>query len=154
MLSTYIPEYADLWFRQAMLADEETMAYNHAWGGTIPWPEERWGDWYAHWVEWPRGKRYYRYVRDEEGRFVGEIAYHFDEEIPGYTANVIIFAPYRHRGCGGEALDLLCAAAKENGVTRLYDDIAADNPAAALFLAHGFREECRTAEKIYLVKEL
>ena len=55
MLSTYIPEYGDLWFRRDMLADEETMAYNHAWGGTIPFPEERWGDWYARWVERPEG---------------------------------------------------------------------------------------------------
>ena len=154
MLSTYRPEYADLWFRRDMLADEETMAYNHAWGGTIPFPEERWADWYARWVERPEGKRFYRYVREEGGGFVGEIAWHFDGELQGYTANVIIFAPYRHRGHGGEALDLLCAEAKKNGITRLYDDIAADNPAAALFLAHGFTEERRTAETIYLVKEL
>ena len=154
MLSTYTPQYADLRFRQTMLADEETMAYNHAWGGTIPFPEERWGEWYAHWVKHPEGKRMYRYVRNEEGTFVGEIAYHYDDELPGFTANVIIYAPYRRRGYGGHALDLLCAAAKEGGVTRLYDDIAADNPAIKLFLTHGFAEERRTAEKIYLVKQL
>ena len=154
MLSIYMPEYRDLWFRQAMLEDEETMAYNRAWGGTIPFPEERWGDWYAHWVQRPEGKRYYRYVRNEAGDFVGEIAYHFDDALPGYTANVIIHAGYRRRGYGGEALDLLCAEAKKNGVPLLWDDIAADNPAVALFLAHGFTEERRTAEKIYLVKRL
>ena len=43
MLTLYEPRYEDLWFRQMMLADEETMAYNRAWGGTIPWPEEKWG---------------------------------------------------------------------------------------------------------------
>ena len=52
------------------------------------------------------------------------------------------------------ALDLLCTAAKENGITVLYDDIAIDNPAVKLFLKHGFKEESRTDEKIILKKEL
>lgn len=40
----YIPKPEDLWFRQMFMADEETMAYNHHWGGTIPFPEEDWAD--------------------------------------------------------------------------------------------------------------
>lgn len=32
----------DLWFRQMFMADEETMSYNHNWGGAIPFPEEEW----------------------------------------------------------------------------------------------------------------
>ena len=54
----------------------------------------------------------------------------------------------------GQALELLCAEARSNGITVLYDDIAIDNPAAALFLRHGFTEEARTAEKILLKKAL
>ena len=30
MLTLYKPKYEDLWFRQMMLADEDTMSYNHA----------------------------------------------------------------------------------------------------------------------------
>ena len=56
MLTLYKPEYEDLWFRQMMLADEDTMSYNHAWGGTIDFPEERWRKWYERWVEQPDGK--------------------------------------------------------------------------------------------------
>ena len=41
-LSACTPKFEDLWFRQTMMADPETMAYNHAWGGTIPFPEEHW----------------------------------------------------------------------------------------------------------------
>ena len=67
---------------------------------------------------------------------------------------MIIHARYRGKGFGGQALDALCAAAKENGATELYDDIAADNPAVGLFLRHGFRECGRTEGKIILVKEL
>ena len=154
VLSLYTPEYRDLWFRQAMLSDEETMAYNHAWGGTIPFPEERWRAWYEHWLVHPLGKRYYRYVQDGRGTFVGEIAYHIDEESGCCLADVIIHARYRGRGFGSRALELLCERAGENGVALLYDDIAADNPALGMFLARGFREERRTEDKIYLVKRL
>ena len=49
---------------------------------------------------------------------------------------------------------LLCSIAKNNGISVLYDDIAIDNPAIALFLKHGFVEEYRTEETIILKKEL
>ena len=100
------------------------------------------------------GKRYYRYLKDDVGQYVGEIAYHYDAEIKHEIANVIIYSPYRRKGYGGEALDLLCSAAKDHGVAVLYDDIAIDNPAIKLFLSHGFTEESRTEEKIYLRKML
>ena len=85
---------------------------------------------------------------------MGEAAYHLDEEQRIRLADVIIYAPHRGRGYGGQALDLLCAAAKENGADALYDDIAADNPAISLFLKHGFTEEYRTDTIIMLRREL
>lgn len=150
MLTLYEPKYEDLWFRQMMLADEDTMSYNHAWGGTIPFGEDKWRGWYDCWIADPDGKRYYRYLKNEDGQFVGEIAYHYDAEMQQEIANVMIYAKYRRRGYGGEALDLLCSAAKSNGVSVLYDDIAIDNPAVSLFLKHGFVEESRTEEIILL----
>ena len=153
-LSLYKPEYKDLKFRQQMLSDEETMQYNHAWGGTISFPEERWQDWYDRWIVHTEGDRYYRYLKNEDGEFVGEIAYHFDCDLNGYIADVIVHAKYRNRGYGGQALEMLCDVARENGVSVLYDDIAIDNPAIGLFLKHGFSEEYRTKEKIVLKKEL
>lgn len=154
MLTLYEPKYEDLWFRQMMLADEDTMSYNHAWGGTIPFGEDKWRGWYDCWIADPDGKRYYRYLKNEDGQFVGEIAYHYDAEMQQEIANVMIYAKYRKRGYGGEALDLLCSAAKSNGVSVLYDDIAIDNPAVSLFLKHGFVEESRTEEIILLKKGL
>ena len=154
MIRIFKPELNDLWFRQAMLADEETMAYNRAWGGTIPFQEDRWAEWYDYWVVNDEGKRFYRYVRDESGRFVGEIAYHYDEELEGFMADVIIHAKYRGRGFGGEALELLCRAAGENGVSALYDDIAADNPAIGMFLHRGFNVDRHREKTILLKKEL
>ena len=50
------PRLEDLWFRQQMMADPNTMSYNHAWGGSIPFPENQWPDWYDHWVLHPEGQ--------------------------------------------------------------------------------------------------
>ncbi len=154
MLTLYEPKYEDLWFRQMMLSDEDTMSYNHAWGGTIPWPEDKWSSWYDYWIVYHEGKRYYRYLKNKDGQFVGEIAYHYDAEIQHEVANVVIYSKYRKKGYGSEALTLLCSIAKNNGISVLYDDIAIDNPAVTLFLKHGFVEKYRTEEKIILKKEL
>ena len=154
MLSLYIPEYKDLWFRQQMLNDEETMSYNHAWGGTVSFDEERWKDWYEYWIIDHEDRRYYRYLKDEKDQFIGEIAYHYDEELDGYIADVIIYFKHRGKGYGSIGLDLLCQVAKQNGIKELYDDIAIDNPAIEMFKRHGFIEVGRTDEKIILKKNL
>ena len=153
MLELVIPTLEDMWFREKLLADEETMSYNHAWGGTISFPEEKWQNWYDRWVKNHENKRYYRYLKDENG-FVGEIAYHYDPEYDGYVADIIIFFQFRGRGYGAQGLELLCNAAKENGIRVLYDDIAIDNTAINLFKKQGFYEVCRTEEKIILKKDL
>lgn len=152
-LELYKPKLEDLWFRQKMLEDDETMSYNAHWGGAVPFPKEDWEDWYDHWVVNNEGKKFYRYVKNGD-KFVGEIAYHFDKTYNGYVANVIIYAKYRNHGYGTEALNMLCEAVKESGAKVLYDDIAIDNPAISIFLKAGFKEEYRTNEIILLKKEL
>ena len=154
MLSLYVPELKDLWFRQKLLSDDATMAYNRAWGGTIPFPEEKWASWYEKWIARPDGTRFYRYLQTEDGSFVGEVAYHWDGDIPGFMADVIVYAPFRGRGCGGSGLELLCAAAAENGVAALYDEIARDNPSVSLFIKHGFTEVSRTDTGVLVKKAL
>ena len=154
LITLYTPSLEDLWFRQKMMADPETMSYNHAWGGTIPFPQEEWRDWYDFWIVNHEDKRYYRYLRDNTGRFIGEIAYHYDSGRNLYIADVIVHAPYRGKGYGNIGLDLLCSAAKKNGVDVLYDDIAIDNPAITMFLKNGFVEEYKTDDIIMLRKDL
>jgi len=151
----YTPKKEDLWFRKMFMADEETMSYNHNWGGTIPFPEEQWQDWYDYWIANPEGKRFYRYLQEEaSGEFVGEIAYHYDEEEQKYIADVIVYAKYRGNGFGEQGLRMLCDVAKTNGIAVFYDNIAFDNPAIKLFLKCGFYEEYHTEEIIMLKKEL
>ncbi len=155
MIELYKPALEDLWFRERFMGDEATMSYNHAWGGTIPFPESRWGPWYDHWVAHPQGMRFYRYLLDRDaGAFVGEAAFHFDPDRQLWLADVIVPAEYRGRGYGRQGLELLCRAAAARGIEALYDDIAADNPGIAMFLKAGFTEEYRTREIIMLKKEL
>lgn len=150
-----IPKYDDLWFRQEMMADPDTMSYNHAWGGTIPFPQRDWASWYDRWVANPEDRRFYRYVVDQaSGTFVGEAAYQWDEGRSIWCADVLIAAKHRRRGYGQAALRLLCDAAGERGVGILRDHIAIDNPAITMFLSQGFAEEYRTDEGIMLKKEL
>ena len=153
-LTLYRPQLNDLALREAWLNDPETMSYNHAYGGTIAFPRERWADWYARWIG-DEGERYYRYLRlGDGGEFVGNISYHYDEAFGEYMCEVLISAQYRGRGFGRQGLALLCEAAKANGVKRLLDNIAIDNSAAAMFLQGGFRERGRTGEFIFLEKDL
>lgn len=152
MLELYKPALQDLWFKETMLSDAQTMSYNHAYGGIVPFPKENWASWYDRWLMDPHGKRFYRYVKENQ-TFIAEVAYHFDEERQIYLTDVIVYAPYRGKGYGQTALALLCAAAKENGIKELYDDIAADNPSVALFLKCGFREVSRTDECVLVRKD-
>lgn len=63
MVELYRPHMEDLWFRETMLSDGQTMFYNHAYGGTIPFPKEQWARWYDAWIINPDNKRFYRYVK-------------------------------------------------------------------------------------------
>ena len=153
-VSFYKPGIEDLWFREAMMADPDTMSYNNAWGGTIPFPREEWADWYDCWIANP-DRRFYRYITTGKSRaFVGEAAYHYDGDLGLYLADVIISAKSRRQGFGKAGLEMLCAAARKAGIPELYDNIAGDNPGIALFLQCGFCEEYRTEEIIMLKRQL
>ena len=152
MLKVVKPELENLWFRESMMADIETMSYNDAWGGTIPFPKEDWEEWYTLWVRNSGQERYYRYLKDDANKvFVGEISYHLDKLRNIYLCDVIIKAEFRRQGFGTQGIQLLCETAKANGVNALYDDIAADNPSAHLFLKNGFSIEFQNDE-ILMVK--
>ena len=153
-LSIYEPKLEDLWFRQKMLEDEETMSYNKAWGGTISFPKRDWEDWFNHWVINHENKRYYRYLKNEEGEFAGEIAYHYDSNYDGYMVDIIIYSKYRNKGYGSLGLKLLCDIAKENGISSLHDDIALDNQGISIFKKLDFIEQYRTDSIILLKKVL
>ena len=153
MLTLYKPGIEDLWFKQHLLSDAATMSYNHAYGGTIPFPTDCWEAWHRRWLQVSEAMRYYRYVQKND-QFIGEVAYRYDEEREIYVTDVIIHAAFRKKGYGKQALLMLCEEAKKNGIRTLYDDIAIDNPAVALFECCGFTEDHRTDEYVMMKKQL
>lgn len=155
MIQLYTPTFDDLWFRQKFLSDAETMSYNNAYGGAIDFSKDKWENWFDFWIKNSEEKRFYRYlIETETKKFVGETAYHYNEQQCIFIADIIVSAEHRGKGYGNAGLQLLCKAAKDSGIKELYDDIAADNPAVNLFLKNGFYEEYRTDKIIMLKKEL
>ena len=137
------------------MADEKTMSYNHAWGGTIPFPKSKWQGWYDRWINSDEYHYFYRYLYDTNNKqYVGEVAYHFDEESQKHLCDVIVLAEYRGLGFGSMGIQLLVKAAKEHGVKVLYDDIAIDNPSTKLFIKNGFMVERKTDEFVLVKKVL
>lgn len=150
------PNLSELSFRQALLADTQTMAYNARWGGAIDFSREKWESWYARWVECPDGTRFYRYLYvPERNAYVGEAAYHYDEQTQCWLADVLILAQERGNGYGRMGLRLLMEAAKENGVKTLCDCIAPDNQAAlSLFHSEDFVDTEQTQMGILVKKKI
>lgn len=150
-MKLYKPQLEDLWFRQEMMEDEATMAYNHAYGGTIAFPKDKWEEWYKRYMF--DDSKFYSYIMDGDN-FVGDMSYRYDERDKIYKISILIHAKYRGKGYGDFALKSLCKIAKENGVKELFDDIAIDNSSINLFLKNGFVEDFRTDEFIMVKKVL
>ncbi len=83
------------------------------------------------------------FFSDTIKRFIREAAYHYDENYQACIVSLIVEAQYRGVGYGKKGLKLLIEAAKANGITRLCDNIAIDNPSVTLFLNTGFTEAWR-----------
>lgn len=148
LLSLVEPTVDMLDYKEFLLADEKTMAYNH---GTILFHKERWQAWHQQWIANKDLHYFYRYLYSHEYQcFVGEIAYHLEGD--RYLCDVIIEDQYRHQLFGKMGLDLLIKSAREKGIAELYDDIALDNPAIHLFLNHGF-ELIETTQTCFVVKK-
>ena len=154
MLTLVTPTLKDLWFRQELMADEDTMSYNAKWGGTISFPKEKWESWYDSWIRNSENKRFYRYLMNSDNIYVGEIAYYYDRQRDIYICDVIVLAKYRNLGYGTEGIRKLCIAAKKNGIFVLHDDIAADNPSYNLFLKNGFEIEYKNNDVVMVKRNL
>ena len=109
------PEYKDLPLRTKLLQNENTMSFNHNYGGTIDFNEDDYKAWYEKWIN--GNDRYYYYVY-LDNTFVGESAYYLDNE--KYMISIIIDNDYRNMGIGNATLNLLIDDAKKRGISELY----------------------------------
>ena len=150
VIKLYKPKIEDLWFREEMLNDPETMSYNNSYGGTISFPKEKWNNWYSSWVNTDEHERFYRYLSNDNNEFVGEVCYHYDDNFKAHMVDIIIYSKFRKRGYAKEGLQLIMEKAKENGIKVLCDNVAVDNPAIQLFINLGFEETYKTDEFIMI----
>lgn len=160
-LKLHIPAYEELWYRQRLLADPATMGYNRGYDlgfdgydnetGCIAFPEAAWRDWYDWWIG-REPERFYAYVADGEGRFLGEVNLHRSGNEPWYEMGVVLEAVHRGRGYGREALELLLhhafSALKAGAVRNSFE--AGRTAALKAHLAAGFQEIGREKDIINL----
>ena len=156
LLELYVPQIKDLWFRQKMLSDPETMAYNanydmdfegyHKDTGCIDFPESKWNEWHEYWCGEQNNadsERFYAYVvRPSDGAFIGEVNYHYVPDKDWWDIGIVIYAPYRGNGYSVPALWLLVAQAFGCGhAVRLHNAFETDRTAALkCHLKVGFRD--------------
>lgn len=146
-ITLYVPSPEELWFRQTMLSDPETMAYNAHWDvdddryhpdtGCIDFPRENWEEWYRDWTN-AEPLRYFAYVRREaDGAFLGEVNFHYTRDKDWWDMGIVLYAPYRGRGYAGAALRLLLDHAfMDCGVTRVHNEFEISRNEVSAWKAH------------------
>lgn len=153
-LELYIPKLEDLWFYRSMIEDPQTMSYNVGWDvdfdgyhrdtGCIDFPEEKWADWYQHWVGC-EPMRFYAYIRrSSDGKWIGDVNFHYSQEKDWWDMGIVLYAPYRGRGYAVPALRLMLDHAfRDCGISRIHNDFEVARNEVSAWETHrraGFRE--------------
>ncbi|MBQ6466267.1 MAG: GNAT family N-acetyltransferase [Oscillospiraceae bacterium] len=153
-LLLHVPFFEELSYRQRLLSDPETMAYDrgyeafdgyHSDTGCIDFPESAWRDWYD-WFVGAEPERWYAYiVRRADGAFLGEVNLRRAPRSAHYDMGIVLEARYRGQGYAEEALRLLLAQAFEALGAEEVRNRFEETRIAALrtHLACGFRETGR-----------
>lgn len=152
LLSLHVPAFAELWYRQRLLQDADTMAYNKGYAldfegydpktGCIAFPESEWADWYGYFIG-QEPLRYYAYiVRESDGAFLGEVNVHKDPDADRYEMGIVIEARHRGKGYAAGAMRLLLQHAFEVlGASAVHNDFEETRSAALqAHLSAGFSE--------------
>lgn len=158
-LYLHVPECGELWYRQKMMQDPETMGYNKGYDmdfagydkttGCIAFPKQEWADWYAYFVG-NEPQRFYAYVaRKEDGAWIGEVNVHRALDAGWYEMGIVLEAGYRKKGYAEEALRLLLKHAFEKmGADKVHNEFEAERTAAVrAHLAAGFTV-CREKDNV------
>ena len=115
-LSLHVPALKDMPYRQALLKQPETMAYNagqpyEAPGydpttGCIDFPMSDWRWWRDVWLR-ALPERFDAFLYEEGVGFVGEVCWYYDAETESTCVGVLVEGKHRGRGVGTEGLKLI-----------------------------------------------
>lgn len=145
------PKYEELWYRKQLLGDANNMksyvgvgfnveGYNIE-DGTIDFDETYWSDWYRKWLKPGDDNHFYAYVvRKEDGKFLGETFYVFDDEEQSYNSEIILEESARKLGYADEIVDLLIMEAFDKGKETFYTTISRDYMNTSLYAKRNFKE--------------
>lgn len=166
-LYLHVPAYEELWYRQKLMQDPDTMSYNKGYElnfdhydkatGCIAFPEEEWEDWYNYYIG-QESQRFYAYiVRDSDGEFIGEVNAHRNADAGWYEMGIVLEAKYRGKGYAVTALWLLLKYVFETmGAKAVHNEFEEERSAAVkTHLSVGFtryRQENRILE-LLITKE-
>ncbi len=147
MLRLHVLAFDEYSFRQKLLSDQETMAYNRGYApfsgyhpdtGCIDCTREDWQKWYPCWIG-QEPERFYAYLENERGELVGDVNFHLAGD--HYEIGIVILARYRGQGYGREGLRPLMEKARSLGIQRLRNVFEPERKAAMrLHLEAGFRQ--------------
>ncbi len=162
-LSLYVPSLAELWYRQSIMKDPETMSYNKGYDmsfdgydketGCIAFPKEEWEDWYNYFVG-NEPECFYAYiVRNEDNAFIGEVNVHKNNKMPWYDMGIVIEAKYRgHKYAVEGLLLLLDYAFNKLHAEAVHNDFEIHREAALhTHMSVGFKEYKRENEIVELL---
>lgn len=121
-LYLHVPEYDELWYRERIMSDSDTMGYNKGYDldcdgydnatGCIAFPESEWREWYDYYIG-NEPECFYAYiVRASDGAFIGEVNLHRTDEAR-YNMGIVIEGKHRGKGYAAKALKLLLERAFE-----------------------------------------
>ena len=129
-VNLYVPEVKDLWFRQMVMSDPQSMSYNagydvsyagyHYDTGCIDFPEEKWETWHKEKIA--SGAIFYAYIQDSETKdFVGYVNYR--REGDKCMMGIVIHSQHQGKGYMRPALTALIDRAKSEGITSICDNV-------------------------------
>lgn len=162
-LKLHVPALNELWYRQHLMQDPDTMKYNRGYDlsfegydretGCIAFPDSVWAGWHRFFIG-QEPERFYAYIqRTQDGRFVGEVNVHRNGGAYWHEMGVVVEAKYRGLGYGTEALELLLRHAfEELHSEAVHNDFESDRDhAVRMHLAAGFTEYRREGDQLELL---
>lgn len=141
-ISLHVPRLTEMEYRQNLLAQPETMAYNRGRAidaegydpatGCIQFPRADWRYWRQIWLL-NEPDFFSAYIRDNSRQcFVGEVCYFYDGETQAHIVGILIEARHRGKGYCAEGLRALADQAfRRREVALLRCDLP-ENAASAI----------------------